>query len=1404
MAGPAETERPSQSARAARRGTWRTFDAADGLAAGVWCLRQDTRGHLWLGTRAGLSRYDGNEFVTYTRDQGLAGDEVMGLCEQEGLLWIGTRDGLSSFDGQSFTSYGVAEGLPDSEIEDVLVDSQGRLWLATHAGAVCYEEGHFRVLTTADGLAGDDVRRIYEDRSGCLWFGTTAGLTTWDGQRFASYTRDDGLAANHVLSVLEDRSGQLWVGTLVGISRRVGERFEAVLPPGESTIVNVRAIHEDRAGRLWFGSIGQGLYCFDSRELVPYGIREGLLGEHVTCVVEDREGHLWIGDGLSGLTCFHADTIEYLTDQPVTEDLCQDGEGRLWFASGNTLCCLEQGELRRRRFGVRLFGVVVDRAQRLWVGTWGEGLLRFDSAEDVFAQRELVYGSEQGLGSEFVAGLLVGADGTLFAGSGYPGCLCRFDGQRFQAIAMPQKVVFRIFQSSDQRIWCAGFSSGGLSCYDGSSLRHFDLADGLPSDAVQSICEDTAGRLWIGTRQGLCAFDGEEFVFYGKEHGFLTLDNQVSVRDRSGQLWFGTKCGVYRWSGRHLQVLTRDDGLPGNSITSLLPQGDGSMVIGTFHGIVRYRPTAAWPPLIEVREVVADQVFRAPEALELTASGAALVTFVYRGLSLGTHRMRYSYCLEGYDRHWHDTWATQVRYEQLPVGDYRFKIQAINRDLVDSETPAEVALRVVVDPWREQQAEYEAELDRMQQLLELHQRTTRQNRALVDLARGEELNAPGLEATLRRVTKVAAQTLGVERASFWRLEESGILRSVTEYDQVTDTWRAGGWLDGSRLPEYMRALEESRSLAVGDCRTDPRTMELREARLEPANTVALLDAPVRLGGRLCGLLCHDHAGQVRHWTVDEQQFVASLADVLALALEAHERRIAEERVRYQAHLLEEVSDAIIAVDLQHRITSWNRAASNLYGWGPDEVVGRPLAEVIPVQIEDTSWDDLWRGLQNHGHWRGEAVHHTRDGRPLNVEWSLSTIGGADGQPLGAVAVNHDITQRKRAEEERRRLEAQIQHAQKLESLGVLAGGIAHDFNNLLMGILGNAGLALIELPPESPARQSVEQIELASQRAAELTRQMLAYSGRGHLEIRPLNLAKLVREMAHLLEVSISKRAVLKYNFDAESATVEGDATQIRQVVMNLITNASDALGDQDGVISVTTGRMYADRGYLRSTFLDDDLPSGDYVFVEVSDTGCGMDEATRGRIFEPFFTTKFTGRGLGLAAVLGIVRGHHGAIKVYSEAGQGTTFKVLLPSSEQRAEDPTILTAEDQAYHGKGTVLVVDDEESVRVVVGRSLEQFGFEVLLAEDGLEALEIFQRQPEAIGLVVLDMTMPRMDGEEAFREMRRIRPDVKVILSSGYNEQEATNRFAGQGLAGFLQKPYGPKKLLEKVREVVGR
>ena len=492
-------------------------------------------------------------------------------------------------------------------------------------------------------------------------------------------------------------------------------------------------------------------------------------------------------------------------------------------------------------------------------------------------------------------------------------------------------------------------------------------------------------------------------------------------------------------------------------------------------------------------------------------------------------------------------------------------------------------------------------------------------------------------------------------------------------------------------------------------------------------------------------------------------------------------------------------------DLRTNKILWSPETERMFGLEAGTFDGRIETYLALVHPDDRG--TVQRAVQRSLEVVGEPVANYNirivrpDGRICWIIARGAVLRDAEGQALRRIGTIMDVTAQHLAQEEKTRIEHKLQETQKLESLGVLAGGIAHDFNNLLTGILGNASLARMDLPSNSPAQPSLEQIELVAQRAADLCRQMLAYSGKGRFIVQRINLSTLVRDTADLLRLSISKSAVLKFSLPEDLPAISADATQMRQILMNLIINASEAIGEKSGVISIATGVQHADRAYLSGAYLAPTIPEGDYVFLEVSDDGAGMDAETRERIFDPFFTTKFTGRGLGLAAVLGIVRGHQGALKVYSEPGSGTTFKLLIPCAEGAPETLAMSPAASPAWRGAGTMLVVDDEETVRTVSARMLTAMGFRVLLASNGNEALDIFFPHRDEIVGVLLDLTMPQLDGTATFTELRRIKPQIRVLLMSGFNEQDAVNRFAGKGLAGFLQKPFKPEALQTKLRTI---
>jgi two-component system, cell cycle sensor histidine kinase and response regulator CckA len=555
-----------------------------------------------------------------------------------------------------------------------------------------------------------------------------------------------------------------------------------------------------------------------------------------------------------------------------------------------------------------------------------------------------------------------------------------------------------------------------------------------------------------------------------------------------------------------------------------------------------------------------------------------------------------------------------------------------------------------------------------------------------------------------------------------------------------------------------------------------------------------------------------------------------------------EQALGESEKLYR-HLVEHASDIIYRTDAHGRFQVFNPVAPRIFACSAEDLIGRSYLDLVRpdfrAQVRRFYRQQLV-GRLSHTYLEVPVI--TMDGREIWFGQNVEVVE-EDGRIVGFQAIMRDVTAQRRAEEglkyardeleqrvkertaelehanallraemterqcqedARRNLEAQVQHRQRLESLGLLAGGIAHDFNNLLAVILGHADLALPEIPEGSRARTSIEAVISAAKSAAELTHQMLAYSGRGKFAIEPVNLTELIENAIRLITSLISKKALLQLNLAPEPIVVDGDPSQLRQVIINLITNASDAISDRPGLIRVTTGAQEIKESDQAVSVLPEvQLAPGKYVFVEVADTGSGMDEATLVKIFDPFFTTKFMGRGLGLAAVQGIVRGHHGTLQVKSEPGRGTNFRVLFPASEQRAARSATPAHElEDDWHPAGAVLVVDDEPAVRALACEVLGRHTVRCLTAIDGYDAMRQFEAHADEINAVLLDLTMPGLDGSEVLARLREVNPNVKVILSSGFDANDANAEIGGNQPSGFLRKPYSPAELIRAFRGIL--
>ncbi|MBK7978323.1 MAG: response regulator [Deltaproteobacteria bacterium] len=523
------------------------------------------------------------------------------------------------------------------------------------------------------------------------------------------------------------------------------------------------------------------------------------------------------------------------------------------------------------------------------------------------------------------------------------------------------------------------------------------------------------------------------------------------------------------------------------------------------------------------------------------------------------------------------------------------------------------------------------------------------------------------------------------------------------------------------------------------------------------------------------------------------------------------RHSTEQRIRsmerWLTDTLSSIGDAVVATDVEGRVTFLNPAAEALTGWRRVEATGRRIDEIQPLVHEETGAavaspsaaalaSGLVTSLEEH------VAIRNRHQALIPIDGTASPIRDEHGRTSGVVVVLRDRTEAKAAEAERLGLERKLKEAQKLESLGAMAGGIAHGFNNLLTGVLGSISAVRASLSPDSPHEPELRLAEDCARRAAALCEQMLAYSGKGHFQARPLDLSTLVRETAQVLGASIDSRITLEVDLAANLPAMLGDSGQIHQLLSNLVLNAAEAIGPQGGRIRVATGTAYATEEDLAATHLAPSMPAGLYAYLDVHDDGCGIAADSLARIFDPFYTTKFTGRGLGLSAVLGIVRGHRAAIQVQSQLGRGTRFRIYFPYAAEAAQSARPKLA-SSAWKGHGTILVVDDEEMVRLPAQRILKRLGFDVIAVGSGSEAIDRVADPANHIRMALLDWRMPEMDGAETLAVLRQIDPQLPVLVMSGYTESQTLSSFHDGPTPAFMAKPFGVDLLTEKVRQVLG-
>ena len=1370
----------------------------------LWVLQILLSTSLYISVPGGLIlQENSNSFRELTVEQGLSQNGVTSILQDsKGFMWIGTKDGLNRYDGYTFTNY--------------------------------FNEPH-----DPASLGNNSILQLHEGPTGIIWTLTETGLSRFDPrrERFTNYqyggsdTTEAGVRAGTCLH--EDSDGNLWIGTNAGIDRLNPEsgqmsRIGDMAAPENQRWFTINDIYENAAGTLLFGT-SIGLYQFDrgneSLSRIP-AIFQGLDRYTVNAFHQGQDGSLLVFVNNIHLCRYDPDSNTLLPivfpglagppwGQGMIIDMCEDLEGRLWIITWlNEIFIVDLNNSQITRVSIDVIGAwdylcaYTDRTGIVWIGTNGTGVRMWIPGLVKFTWYRNDPKAEISLSSASIRAIHEDSDGSLWVG-GYGGLdrLDRRTGEiRRYSSSLPgpgspssntARTITEDREYPERYLWI-GTEGGGLNRYDRQTdtFKRYEYSldgtRGLWGGIVNSIVEDDSGTLWIGTDRALNRFDKESgffryyrhdplqsnsisnnnvLVIYIDSHGVfwagtdrglnrfdleqeqfthyrydindassLSQDKVISIcEDHTGTLWIGTAGGGLNRFDRASDSFTffnTSDGLPNNVIYGIQEDAEGFLWLSTNKGLSRFDPR--------------DNTCRNFN----TSDGLQSLEFNY----FSSHKSRSGEMFFGGIQGLNTFFPNEISDDLIAPPIVITEFQVNNNPVPIGET---VNGHTILTE----------SISGASELL-LHYRENTLSFTYAALHYGSP--AHNQYAYMLEGLENEWNYVGSERtASYIKLPPGNYIFRVKGAN-MDGTWNE----EGSQLHIIIRppfwattlfrivGLLGTISLVVTGFTIRTRTYRRRALHLEDINR--------KLAGEITERIQTE---------IELQQRERDLGE-----------RIKEQQCLYAISELSGRTDIPLAEILQGIINTIPQ------GWQyPDKTGARVIIEDQEYTTRlytETEWKqscevtvgDEYLGVLEVCYLEEEPEED--EGPFLREESSL----------LHAIAEQLAlIVERRRAVASQDRLEAQLRQSQTLETVGTLDGGIAHDFNNILTPIFGYLDMAQQEIHPDSPTHAKLEHVAKAANRAKELVRQILIFSRRAEQERQPMEMHLIVREALKLLEASLPSTIELRQILDADSGTVQVDPTQMHQVIMNLGTNAYQAMSESGGVLEVDLSQFEVDSGFAE---LHPNLHEGTHVLLSVSDTGHGMDQETAASIFEPFFTTKEIGEGtgLGLSIVHGIVINHGGEISVYSEPGVGTTLKIYIPVVDV---DPVpIVQPVRVPVTGNERIMVVDDENSIAQLVQDILSNLGYAIVTHTDSAEALEEFSVHPDMYDLVVTDQTMPYMTGIQLAEELIRIRPDIPIIIMSGFSELLTSEKSKELGIRAFLTKPFLPYDLSSTIREVL--
>jgi PAS domain S-box-containing protein len=1309
-------------------------------------------------------------FKVYSIEDGLAQSQVHAIYQDtRGYLWLGTLGGgVSRFDGITFSNFTKKDGLADNHVLTIFEDTNSHLWFGTYTGVTRYDGRTFFRLNAGNGLSHTAVRAILEDPSGNLWFGTEKGLWKYDRKTFYYFNEKDGLGNKINTTVIRtmviDREGILWIGTEGdGISRYDGETFTHFSTVHGLAGNTVHSILEDRNGDLWFGTHA-GVSKYDRKTFRNYTVTDGLSSKSIRSLIEDREGNIWFGTNGGGVCKFDGRIFTCMTEKNGL--------------SSNVVWALHEG-----------------REGNIWIGTYRGGLNKYSDTAFTY------FSSEDGLGDDVIRSILVDRTGNFWFGT-YRGGVTRFDGKSMTTFTtkdgLIDNFVLTIFEDREGNLWFGTF--GGVSKYDGEKFFNINQEDGLPDRIVRAIIEDRAGHIWFGTNKGgLSRYDGKTITNFFDTHGLN--DNQITsfTEDREGHIWIGTLNGVCHYDGNTFTNFSKKCGFKQKNIYSIIEDEKGNLWFGIFgDGIIKY--TA--PPLSDtfrkeykngdVKQTGSFEVFNSKDGLH--NDNVVSMAFDDRGkLWVGTEKGICWFDAEGYEKTGHKIFKHYGRDDGV-VGMECIH-NSICKDSNGNMWFGTIKGAVTYNPHKEHPNLTEP-LTHITDIRLLFEENT-----LSDYTGGIS-PGDGLPIGLRLPYNKNHLLFDFIGLSFTAPEKVKYQCKLEGFDDLWIPVKEGSYATYSNLPpgEYNFRVKASNNEGIWNKEPTSFRFKIIPPFWQTVWFYLCCAGAVVVGIYFFITVRIRHLKKQRSLLKEKVRLSTEAlkkekekVETINLELEHRvqertiELRQSEEKFRL---LVENANDAIFII--QDGVIKFpNPSTVEMLGYSSEELEKIPFNRFIYPEDRDKVPGRHTKSLE-----RGKLLSDysfrviNKSNKELWVDLTSVPILWED-KPA-TLNFFRDITEKKR-------LEARFFQSQKMEAIGTMAGGIAHDFNNILMGILGNVSLILSEMETGHPYYEELENIEKYVQNGTDLTRQLLGFTKRGTFEMTLIDLNRTIKKSAQMFSRT-RKEFTIHEKYEPELWAVEADRGQIEQALLNLYVNAWQAMRG-GGDIYLQTENVTLDEREVSP----DGLKPGTYVKFSITDTGVGMDEATQQRIFEPFFTTKEMsgGAGLGLATVYSIVANHGGTIHVYSKKGHGTTFTIYLPASEKEMiKEKKLPILPKDYFKGTETVLLVDDETMVLEVGEKYLRKLGYNVQAASSGNEAIKIYDKNKDGIDLVILDMVMPGMGGEETFDRLRQMNPDVKVLLSSGYSINGKAAEILKRGCNDFIQKPFKLIDLSQKIRSIL--